>query len=278
LVREGIRVARFENRPVFLDREIDTLILADVAPLDLLGASFSGADAAALADWVRAGGRLVFLGDGPLRMIASETLGSSRERRHESKAAIAREAFGRGAIVFVRDAAAFENGSLANDDNARLAYALARPRGVRGVVAFDEAVRGHLVPAHWWDALPRRLVAAIGLIAVVLAVALFGAAIRLGPPLVVTDERATSSEAYLDALAALYERARAVPRALEDALASTRRALARRETASADGALAASLGELEGIASVAHPTEATLVRALSLALVIRKELERHGTG
>jgi hypothetical protein len=62
LEREGMRVDRFRSRPAFLDGSLDTLIWAEPLPFDPAQGESTPADARALEAWVRAGGRLVYIG------------------------------------------------------------------------------------------------------------------------------------------------------------------------------------------------------------------------
>ncbi len=62
LQREGVRVERFERLPAFLDAHVDTLIWADPLTGDPRALETTQADIVALQDWVKAGGRLIYLG------------------------------------------------------------------------------------------------------------------------------------------------------------------------------------------------------------------------
>jgi hypothetical protein len=62
LAREGVTTGRFVLRPIELDRRIDTLISAQPPVLETDPTARTAADLGALAAWVRAGGRLVYLG------------------------------------------------------------------------------------------------------------------------------------------------------------------------------------------------------------------------
>jgi hypothetical protein len=196
--------------------------------------------------------------------------------------------YGRGAVVLVSDEAMFSNGKIAKADNARLAFALTRLRPDRGTVAFYETIHGYFVPEHWWLVAPRRLVIAIVAAALVVALALFGAAIRLGPPLIIASRREATSLEYLDAVGSLYARARAVRQALADTLHSVKRTVATalgvpddlptrdvaRQIVVPD--LRGALAELDVLATMPLPNERHLMRASHLAHLLRKEYLSHG--
>jgi Domain of unknown function (DUF4350) len=328
---EGIPATRFDERPAFLDASVGTIVLAGEAGPAAVG-DFGEADAGALADWVRRGGRVIVLGSagpvnqartalrlpeammrdgasaghpsiapellaagvrrvpavGPLRLRARQTdrvLVADRDGR-----LIVSYPLGRGTVIDAIDAAALANDQIAVPDRARLAVALARIPAPRGAFAFDESVHGYLAPVHWWTALPPRLVAAIVGALIVVALALAGAAWRLGPPLGPVPLEAPATASYLDALATLYERARARRKALAEARRSSVRLVARSLGRSDDaaavgdaaGAVAprerAALADLEALSQRAAPTDAELVRGLELAVALRKEVGAYGRG
>lgn len=331
LAREGVAVMRFEERAAFLDRSTRTLVIGDPPALAFPG-DLERTDVAALAAWVKTGGRLVVLGDGTIALLLGSdlklpktterprasrgTAGISAEMRAAGVRAVAafaparlvprsgdttlvadnhgalvvRYRYGRGTVVYAIDGSALSNEHIAARDNARLAFALATMVGSGAPVAFDETVHGYLTPEHWWTALPRRFVYAVFAAAVVLAIALLGAAVRLGPPLLVDLPREATSAEYVEALAALYERAGAASKALGDALRSTRLAVAvplgltddaplhelASRTERAD--LRSALALLEDIATSETINDSNLVRGLGLALVLRREFGSHGRG
>jgi hypothetical protein len=308
LGREGVGVTRFEERAAFLDRATHTLVVA-AAPPSLVGASeISAPDGAALAAWVRSGGRLVVVGAAPLmdtakdlglaprvaprvvgeppviapalRRLGVERFAAPRGQRLGARPkdqVLLADRFGRlavgfplgrGAVVQVLDGAMLRNGAIGRPDHARLAYAVAVLRG--GPVAFDEALHGYLVPEHWWQIFPRRLVVAILLCCVVLAVALVGSAVRLGPPRPAEPERAPHTGEYIDALATLMQRGHAANAAVRQSLHAVRR-LAGAHARAADDATAQAYRELNALAESAENTDAALLRGLSLAYGLRKE-------
>jgi hypothetical protein len=326
LEREGVAPLRFERYPAFLDDSIGTFIAAN--PLAFLQTeTMSEANAAALARWVRAGGRVIVLGSGPLsdalgkqialpgvalkaqktkpfvddslKRLRVKTLHSASPIRFErakgyhtlladkSGPIVVRKSEGKGEVIAVADEQMFTNAGIAAADNARLAYALALPRNGRAV-AFDESIHGHLIPEHWWQLVPRPFLVAVALTLAAVALAAIGSAVRLGPPLVPRARREVTSSEYIDALAALFERARAPQRAVHDAYVSTRRAVARKlglADDTPDAVLAAALphertradfAELARLASEGSLKDAALVHGVALAFDVRKDVGRGG--
>ena len=120
-----------------------------------------------------------------------------------------------------------------------------------------------------------------------LLLAFAGAAIRLGPPLVPQPRTDRSTSDFIDALAALMERANAVRATLASAKDSTTHAVARalglRDDAATSEILArveertrAPYRELVQIAGNGYPDEPNLVRGVALAQRLRQEYSRHG--
>ncbi len=266
LQREGVRVERFEQRPAFLDRGVDTLVWAEPLEFDPRQTQNVRADVDSLENWVKAGGRLVYLGHDDkaakqkilklptstpakprsraaliaagLRSLGVESVTSVADLRWKARKAlnvlvadragalVVSYSYGKGEVVAAIDEAPFTNSRLASGDQARLAYALGLPHAGDGRVAFDEAVHGRAIPDHWWSVLPRALVIAILVACFALLVAFAGAAIRLGPPLVPPRRVDATSGEFIDSMAALFERGRTVHKALDDALRSTTRVVA----------------------------------------------------
>lgn len=74
LEREGLRANRFEERTAFLDRYTRALVIgASPISFDSLTALTPG-DGSTVATWVRDGGRLLIVGNGPLASLASSDL------------------------------------------------------------------------------------------------------------------------------------------------------------------------------------------------------------
>jgi hypothetical protein len=323
--RLGASPERFEQYPAFLDDGVATLIVSNPLPFPE-PVAVSDASAAALVRWMRDGGRLVLLGSGAVSEALEKSLaqpaeagkpvapfvapelaaagvahirppGSARFRAGGGYATLAadkdgaivlRRAVGRGELIAVSDERIFSNAAIGTADHARLAALLARPPRP-GALAFDEALHGHLAPERWSDIVPRSFLVALGFTLGAVALAAVGAAIRLGPPIDPPARRAATSSEYLDALAALFEGARASQHAATAAYVSTRRALARRFGLSddvPDELLSERLGsqqqrgalrELAMLAGEPSLRDPALVRAVSLAYEIRKEAVRAGT-
>ncbi|HMD02797.1 MAG TPA: DUF4350 domain-containing protein, partial [Candidatus Baltobacteraceae bacterium] len=284
-------------------------------------------DLKALESWVRGGGRMLYLGHddfaagaGVLKLPHSarnrkhgqpfvaaslvargvgrvESVSDLRWARAKSRSVLLADAagplvvrypLGKGEVVAAIDEQAFTNGRIARADAARLAYALALPKRAGARVTFDETVHGFITPEHWWSVIPRPFAIAIWSALGVLLVALAGAALRLGPPVVPVRHAEASSAAFLDALAALFERGNAIRKVLRDAAASVTRAVAGALGMPDDlptERLAAAMGEpaqrdayleLMRIAEGGAPNRANLVRGIALAQRLRKELGSHG--
>jgi hypothetical protein len=326
LARENAVAGRFEERPAYLDRSLDTLIVSEPAP-QARDAEYTRADDDALADWVRAGGHLVLIGDdrfferdkekrrpksrpekAPAALerrvtaIAPEwraagverivTASGDRYRPRRGERVLARDAlgavalryrYGKGDVVAIADRTLFTNRRIASGDHARLAYLLASPHSAGARVAFFEAIHGYLAPEHWWALVPRPFLVAVILVLAVLALALFGAAIRLGPPISAEPPREPNSAEFIDSLAALSARGGARGKALRETFRATRRALgaalgvaedappervaARIERADLRG----NFLELAKLSQSGNVSPASLVRGAVLAHHLRKE-------
>lgn len=327
LEREGARVERFERRPAFLDSGIGTLVYAEPIAGDPRARAPSKGDIAALEAWVRDGGRLLYIGDDEAaaragilhlphlaRQFARERAGIAPElralgvarvvppgsRRYAAPrgrtgllvgdrhgAIVLAYSFGRGDVVATIDRALFSNAQIAAGDRARLFVALARSPRRTGVVAFDESPHGYATPERWWQIVPRPFLIALGVALGGLLVAIAGAAVRLGPPLVPAprDDRGTAD--FVTALAALYERNGDMHATLRDAAAATSRTIVRATglpAAASNDDIAARLADtpshevfatLRRLAGGAAD-RATLVRGVALAQQLRKEFIAHG--
>lgn len=265
LQRERVAVEQFQQHPAYLGQDVRVLVWAEPIAFDPRQAQNSAADVAVIEAWVKAGGRFIYLGHdeeaakaGVLRLPATRspsvkagaqvvgaTLRSAGVRRIAFEGnlrwklpkkfagtILAADAagplavsyrYGKGTISAIVDEAAFDNGRISAADNARLAFALT---GVAGTVAFDESAHGYLIPEHWWQIVPRRLLIGLLLALGAFAIALFGAAIRLGPALIPPRRDDVSSAEFVDSLAALFERGRAVQKSLDDIVRSTMRIVA----------------------------------------------------
>jgi hypothetical protein len=243
LAREGIAVERFEHRPAELRAPIDTLIAAP--PLAPAGVDArTAADRDALARWVRAGGRLIVLGE--RRPIAGPRYAGLSTP------------YGRGEVVVVADPHPFDNALLTRADNARLAYALAKPRRAGGIVAFDEALHGALVDRRWWDVIgvPQRV--ALSGIALAVLAALIGSMLRLGPAVTLRAAREPASDEFVAAVAALYERAK------------SRRAAILLFAEGARSASGDAVQQLRSLAELQTPTDRDVIVSAALARAIRE--------
>ncbi len=246
LTREGISAERFRLRPIELDRRIDTLISAQPAAAGDDPSARTPADLAALAAWVRGGGRLVYAGrnarlsagedqllhlpyflpdvgsraglNGPLAAAVGSLAAAGTNRmllvEHAGRAELAdangdivvRYALGRGEILAAVDGVPFTNAHLTAGGNARLAYLLGRPGRPGGIVAFDDAIHGALVDRPWYRALPVAVLVGLSIVAVAGVLALAGSALPGAPPVRLEPPREPTSGEYVAALAALYER------------------------------------------------------------------------
>lgn len=341
LAREGVHVDRFEQHPAFLDGGIGTLLWAQPLPFDTRAQAPAGADVAALAAWVRSGGRLLYLEDGGADGASTTALDATRLALHAlalpsttparlnaggrfiaaplAAAGVARITaplgrrwrvprrgarvlfddghgalvvtyrLGRGWVTAGLDEEAFTSGRIARGDNARLALALALPRRPRAYVSFDEVPHGFIAPQHWWDIVPRSFVAALLLAAFAFVIALAGAGVRLGPPLVPEASGDETSGDFIGALAALLGRGRAFAHSLAGARESSSRALARALGVPDDTPPEVVLARLEpGDARTAYHMlletcagsscdEGQFVKGVALAGRLRKEYAAHGS-
>jgi hypothetical protein len=326
LDREGIRVERFEQRPAFLDDSTDTLVYAEPLSFDPRQVESTKQDAYDVEAWVRRGGRLLYLGfddgaskekilalphsapagkarpiviDPALRDAGVTSVGvlSSGLRWKTSGQhvlvddgrgpAILTYPFGKGTVTTIVDQTAFDDENLAIGDRARLALALAAPGRDRGIVAFDETIHGYYTPEHWWQIVPRPFAIALGIALVALLVALAGAMLRLGPPIVPRARDDRTSSDFIDALSTLLERGHASGMALDEAVASATRSIGRGVGAGDDATPAQVAERIESAqgradfremtylaASGAHEPQ-NLVRAVALAQRLRKEFAPH---
>ena len=328
LAAERVPVSRFERRPAFLDGSIGTLVYVEPYEFDPRQIAMSENDLNALEAWVRDGGRLLYIGHddaaakrGVLRLpastpahavvrpqqrapeIATAGVGSLSPQtglRWKPRRGLAvlfddgrgplavRYAYGHGSVTALIDEELFQNGNIGKPDRARFAFALARPPGAAGSVAFDETAHGYLEPDHWWTVVPRSFAIALGVAVAAILVAIAGAAVRLGPPLVPFERRDRSSADFIDALSTLLERGRATRKALLDASRSTSHAIAR-SLGLPDGIkeseIAARLEPREvreayrdmvNVSANGFPDEKNLLRGVALAQQLRKEFALHG--
>jgi hypothetical protein len=212
------------------------------------------------------GGRL----RGPLAASVAQLAGLSAQRfqlargssagvllADRSGPVVLRVPYGRGAIDFVSDPHLFDNGWIAHADNARLAFALARPRA-SGAVAFDETLHGVLIERTWWQAIDVPERTALAGIAIAILLALAGGALRLGPPIALREVREPASDEFVAAVAALYQRNKA------------RRAAIALLAAGAQSAHGAAADELRRLAERQSPVDRDLIASAVLARAIRE--------
>jgi Domain of unknown function (DUF4350) len=173
-------------------------------------------------------------------------------------ALIVRVPLGRGAIVYVSDPRLFDNAALARDDNARLAYLLARPRQPGRITAFDEALHGALLERGWLGTLTVPVRVALAGSVLTILIALAGGALRLGPPVTLRAPREPASDEFIAAVAALYRRANA----RRDAIAIL--------AGGADGPGETAV-QLRMLRERQTPSDADLIRSAALAHALRRE-------
>jgi hypothetical protein len=201
---------------------------------------------------------------------------------------------GKGTIVVVTDETLFDNARLGRADNARLAFNIATYGLNKGqTVAFEEWSHGYQSGDTWWTVLPRTFQVAIALTATGLALLLFGAMWRFGPPALPADTSERTSEEYVHSMAALLERGRAARSAVRDLAQIALHAAARSvglpdatpATAIATRLRGSDAGDrrahdlitLERLAAYEHPTTSELVQAARLSHTLRKDLSVNGS-
>jgi hypothetical protein len=310
LVREDVRVERFRrHHDALRESGIDTLVTA--FPDASLPHLWGPAERDALRAWVRNGGRLVDIGltpradkndaqnervyledvhgapgalsgpwsawvnavgaRGTYRLAPAKGARVETLLRDRAGALVVRYRYGRGEVVGVAGAGAFENRALGAADDARLAYLVARPGRPGGLVAFDEAIRGDVIEKPWYQALtvPELVALALAGLAGLLWIA-YGI-VPLGPPVRLRAPREPTSEEFVDAVASLYQRARARAHAGAALVADARRALARAPDTAHYRALAVRIAAAE---TEPLRNDATLVAVAVLARTAREEIIR----
>ena len=312
LAREGLKPQRFHaHHDALPESGIDTLIVA--FPDDGAPVLWNAAERSALRAWIRGGGRLIDVGitpptrrndandepiagvpvnatSGPLRGPWSAAVVSLASRdpfrivarkHHRIETLLADRAGlvavryreGRGDVVSVTARAAFENRRLAAGDAARLAYLVAQPRHPGGIVAFDEAVRGAVDARAWYRALTVPQLLALGIAALAGVFWLLYGFFPLGPPVRARAPREPTSAEFVDAVAALYGRARAREHARDALVGDARRNLDRAPRTAESRALGERVARA---ARSAVPDDATLVAVAALARTTREETIRAG--
>jgi hypothetical protein len=305
LAREGVSVARFRlHHDALRESKIDTLIVA--FPDDSVRGSWDAREHSALRAWVRGGGRLidiglwprsgkddpkgdlVFLEDAPLdhgrlhgpwsallrslgdrgtmRLIPVKHARVETLLGDRSGPLVVRYRYGRGEVIGVASASFFENRALGRGDDARLAYLAGRP-GHGGIVAFDESVRGDVVVKPWYRALDAAELVALAVAALAGLLWLFYGIIPLGPAVRLRAAREPTSEEFVDAVAALYERARARDHARDALVADARRALEHAPRTAGNTALAT---RIAAAATEPLANDAALVALATLSRTARE--------
>lgn len=282
---EGVNVTRFERYWAFLDSSTSVLIITlPVEPADVSIATPSGQKA--LSEWVRGGGTLLILGafiptdNSPFKKLHYHTwprkqfLAIGVHRIVSSALPTVQEAtIGQGKVLRIEDETLFVNEHIGVADTARFAYALGLPPA-GGVTAFDETLHGWLIPEHWWQVAPHRLVWAILIASIVLLIAFLGATVRLGPAISPLDHRAAHSAEYLDAVASLYARANARRKVLGDVVNAVKHAVLRSSSLPADAH--AVFMELDKLVGDPKLGEEAFVRGVASAQRLREEVVGSG--
>jgi hypothetical protein len=311
MAREGVHVARFRrHHDALANSGIDTLVMA----FPEQGSFWNAAELDALRGWVRGGGRLVDIGLTPSTSHDSDKdeVAFLEEHRTSSSAlhgswtnlvsrlpergadrlvpaphkkfetligdkagALAiRHRYGRGEVIGLASAAMFENRALERGDAARLAYLAARPGKPNGIVAFDEAVRYDVVEKPWYRALDAPELVALALAGLAGLLWLLYGIVPLGPPVRLRAPREPTSDEFVDAVAALYQRARARDHARDALVADARRSLERAPRTAANVALAKSIVYTS---TYSFSDDAALIDVAKLARTAREETIRATT-
>lgn len=116
---------------------------------------------------------------------------------------------GRGLVLLFTTPTLFDNLHIAQQQNARLAYAL-----LGGRVLFDERVHGYAAGRTFWEVLPQpmRIAVAVAIAAVLIAIA--GANLPFAPPYELRREDDRDSGAYVASLARMLQRGGAAREAI----------------------------------------------------------------
>lgn len=311
--REGARERRFEEELGRMHDVSGTLVISSSDP-ERFASRPSGvvdaADGARLAAFVRAGGRLVVLGDAlafagarapmlpPTHEIGAATTAlpgtseplSDGVRRVTSNFTTAFTLRGHGVhtLLAVRGhpvAIAYAAGRgevIAMTSPGLFGNAvLARAQNARfaydvlsghGTVFFDERVHGYTAGPSMWMVLPQSVRDAVWIAAAIVLLAVFGGLFRSAPPMALEPPRPRETSAYIASMAALLRRTHAGSAAI-DRFAHDAALLARaRPSLAGSGKVAAQLARLNELRDLPHPSDAALLDAARLNLQLRKEL------
>jgi hypothetical protein len=114
-------------------------------------------------------------------------------------------AYGKGEVVAISAPALFANAQLGSADNAQFVYDVVTGHGP---AAFDEYVHGYDDSLTLWTALPQPVHVAVWILVAIVLLAIVGANVPFAPPLPAEGPDERDSSAYIDAMAALAQRAR----------------------------------------------------------------------
>lgn len=117
---------------------------------------------------------------------------------------------GRGAVVLLTSPSVFDNLHLAQQSNARAAYALLGG----GTVIFDERVHGHAAGRTFWEVLPMPMHVAIWLAIGIVLIAIVGANLPFAPPIAPQAPEERDSGAYIASVAHMLQRGGAAREAI----------------------------------------------------------------
>lgn len=117
---------------------------------------------------------------------------------------------GRGNVAIIANASVFDNLHLAQQSNARAAYALLGG----GTVVFDERVHGYAAGRTFWEVLPAPMHVAIWLAIGIVLLAIAGANLPFAPPIALQAPEERDSGAYIASVAHMLHRGGAAREAI----------------------------------------------------------------
>jgi hypothetical protein len=234
LAREGVRVTRSGVPYGLIDPATRVLVLTSVKPEFASGrlVSLEASDRAVLARFLAHGGRIVYFTE-----PGGDSLRLSR----------------RPAIAAQRlDVTRFTNAALAA--HPRQALQAYRALAGSGPVAFEERVHGYGDDRSMWSVLPNPVRLAFWIVCVAALLLLVDANVRFAPVRALDPPAERDSSDYIVSMAALLQRARAGAAAI----ARFARAYPNNE-------------ELQRLAAISLPADATVLRAAQLYHQLRKD-------
>jgi len=172
---------------------------------------------------------------------------------------------GAGQIVATTSPSLFFNSQIGQNDNARLAYALATIGNNSGDYAFDEQIHGFGVDRPWWALLPAADRAALAILGVAAVLWLLASGTRLGLPVAAQPPPDPTSKDYLDSLAGLHARARTDALIVRQSAAAVSHFLRTQEQR-------ARFDDLLHLQHAESTNESVLIRTISDAVALRKEV------